>query len=88
MKQAKKLTARAGIIILLIAICSLLIVSCGDSSSGDNTSPGHTHVWEWKVTTPATAGVAGVETETCICGATKDVRPIPALDLIGSAIKL
>ena len=67
MKQAKKLTARACIIALLIAICSLLIVSCGDSSSGDNTSPpAHTtHTWGAWVEKAATWNEDGERTRSC-----------------------
>ena len=78
MKKIKKLTARAGIIVLLIAVCSLLIVSCGDSGLGDNSSSGHTHDWGWKVT--STVG-AGLETETCsICSETRNTRYINKVD--------
>ena len=56
-------------IIAIVAIIGLTMASCGDSSSGDPSSPGHTHKWSaWGTKSTATCTEAEIEARTCSCG--------------------
>jgi hypothetical protein len=73
MKTWKQLMVMA-----FIAIIGIVVV-CTTCDNGSE----HTHEWEWKVTTPATADAAGLETETCKgCEEARDTRPIPILQIV------
>ena len=64
------------LIVAIVAVIGFTIVACGDSGSGDSSSPKHKHTWgEWTVTTAPnfTTSTAGEETRTCSeCGTSEN----------------
>ena len=57
-------------IMVMVLVFGMTIVGCGEEC---------VHIWEWKITTPATETTEGLETETCtICDKTRGTRIIPA----------
>ena len=58
-------------IIAFVAIIGFSMAACGDNSSGDNSSPGHTHIFSvWVRTVNPSCTTAGEEKSVCDLDAT------------------
>ena len=74
-------------IIAIVAIIGFLLSSCGDSSSGDPSTPGHSHTWNWTINpSEATCTATGNTGEGfCTgCTETKTNQIIPSIGHTGN----